>query len=167
MPECRMAVVEEIYQNYEIGEMLSHKKAQKIRSKGAEILLTMMVGIMKIRNKKGPSFSGKENEIFSKFFTQSMALFHEDRWVIRKLCAEKLEALGLEFSQPEIDLVLSKEVCELMEDEDIIVKTQALVSLFGLVYVKDAPVFDPAIMAKAVVKIIGQIMDKVSDDEDS
>lgn len=68
MPSCRLAVVDEIYQNYELGEMLSFKKAQKIRIKGSEILLHYLVGMLKLRNGKPGGFNEIENQIFIKFF---------------------------------------------------------------------------------------------------
>ena len=52
MPLCRVAVIDEIYHNYEIQEMLSFKKAQKVRIKGTEILLTFLIGMLKLRNTK-------------------------------------------------------------------------------------------------------------------
>lgn len=52
MPSCRIPVIEEIYQNYEINEMVSFKKAQKIRIRGTEILLSFVLGLLKLRNKR-------------------------------------------------------------------------------------------------------------------
>jgi len=52
MPSCRYPVIDEIFTNYEIGEMLSFKKAQKIRIRGTEILLTFVLGMLKLRNRR-------------------------------------------------------------------------------------------------------------------
>ena len=54
IPFCRVAVVEEVYVNYEINEMLSFKKAQKIRIRGTEILLNFLLGMLKLRNSRKP-----------------------------------------------------------------------------------------------------------------
>lgn len=48
--------------------MLSFKKAQKIRIKGAEILLHYLVGMLKLRNTKAGGFNEIENQTFMKYF---------------------------------------------------------------------------------------------------
>ena len=53
IPFCKMSIVDEVYQNYEIGDMLSSKKAPKTRAKAAEIHLTFVIGLMKLRQTRG------------------------------------------------------------------------------------------------------------------
>ena len=91
LPSCKIAAVEEVYNNYDIGEMLSYKKPQKTRMKAVEIHLTLTIGLFKIRNSKSKPLTPQETELFNKFFNQTIKLFHEDRWMVRKMCAEKLE----------------------------------------------------------------------------
>ena len=52
IPSCRVPVIEEIFKNYEIGEMLSFKKAQKTRIRGTEILFAFVLGLLRLRNAK-------------------------------------------------------------------------------------------------------------------
>ena len=49
---CKASVVEEVYANYEIQDMLSTKKAHKVRVKGLEMLIALLVGLLRLRNKK-------------------------------------------------------------------------------------------------------------------
>jgi hypothetical protein len=92
-------VIEEIYQNYEIGEMLSFKKAQKIRIRGTETIFSFILGLLKLRNTRaGGKLNDQEQLTFAKFFNQGFQLCQDNQWVLRKICAEKLEELGLEFN---------------------------------------------------------------------
>jgi hypothetical protein len=47
IPSCRIPIIEEVYQNYEIGEMLSFKKAQKTRIRGTETLFSFVLGLLR------------------------------------------------------------------------------------------------------------------------
>ena len=52
IPSCRIAIIDEIFDNYEIQEMFGFKKAQKMRIRGTEILMNFVQGLLKIRNKR-------------------------------------------------------------------------------------------------------------------
>ncbi len=56
--------------------------------------------------------------------------------MVRKMCAEKLENLALEFNQQEMCEKFTHEASELLEDEEISIKIQALVSYFNVIYAK-------------------------------
>jgi hypothetical protein len=96
-----------------------------------------------------------------------MGICQDNQWVMRKIAAERLELIGLEFTQSEIQSTLTKEITELLEDEEIIVRTAAIVSLFRILYEKGAGVIEAQVMNKAMSKNLPVILDKVHEDEDS
>lgn len=53
------------------------------------------------------------------------------------------------------------QIGELLEDEEIIVRTIALITLFKVVLAKNAAIIDEATMARIVSKNLAIIMDKV------
>jgi hypothetical protein len=55
----------------------------------------------------------------------------------------------------------------LLEDEEIIVKTTSLLTLFKVIHARNRPVIDDQVMAKIVSKNLIGILDKVSEDDDS
>ncbi|CDW84724.1 serine threonine-protein phosphatase 4 regulatory subunit 4 [Stylonychia lemnae] len=111
IPSCRFPVIDEIFQNYEIGERLSFKKAQKIRIRGTEILLIFVLGMLRLRNRRSNSqLNNLENQVLQKYLNQAITLFQDNQWVLRKICAEKLEDLGLEFNSEELKQIFSKEM---------------------------------------------------------
>lgn len=84
--------------------------------------------------------------------------------------------MGLEFNQNEIRDTFSKEVNffkliilqigELLEDEEIIVKTSALISLFRVITTKQRQIIEESIMTKVMQKNLGTILSKVEEDDD-
>jgi hypothetical protein len=59
------------------------------------------------------------------------------------VCAERLEDIGMLFNLSEIKSIFSKEIGELIEDEEIIIKTTSLITLFQVIYERKIPVIDP------------------------
>lgn len=49
---CKVSIVDEVFANYEIQEMLSSKKALKVRQRGLEMLVSLFLGILKLRRHK-------------------------------------------------------------------------------------------------------------------
>ena len=70
---CRIAVIDEIYQNYELQEMVSIKKAQKIRIRGTEILMNFLQGLLKIRELK-QSLNELDKATLAKFLNAAIPL---------------------------------------------------------------------------------------------
>lgn len=50
-----------------------------------------------------------------------IGMCQDNQWGVRKVCAEWMVELGTEFSESEIKDTFSKEISELIEDEEIIV----------------------------------------------
>eukprot|EP00347_Sterkiella_histriomuscorum_P018664 403344647 len=170
IPTCRIPIIDEIFQNNEIAEMLSSKKAQKIRTKGAEILTTFLIGMLKLRNKRVSihnPLNELENQSLQKYLNQAKNLFQDNQWVIRKICAEKLLEIGMQFNLNELSNIFSKEISELIEDEEIIIKVTSLITLFDVMLEKGQPIFDNQNMSKLILKNLPIIFEKVCEDGDS
>ena len=56
---------------------------------------------------------------------------------------------------------------ELLEDEEIIVRTLALITLFRVILKKNSVVIDESTMSKIISKNLGSIMETVPEDDDS
>ena len=89
--------------------MISVKKPQKMRVRGTEILMNFMQGLLKLRQRR-TNLNNLEKKALTKFFSVAMSMCQDNQWVLRKICAEKLEDLALLFSDDEIQTSFLKEV---------------------------------------------------------